>query len=590
MKKIIYILSAVITIGLGSGCKRTFDTPNESALDPSIVFSTPSLAEPAVAGILQSFGETNSYRGRYLVNYGINTDVEVYNSLKSTTGEQARLSNYNTNVDNGQMNTDNNAWAKFYEGIERANLAVSGLRKYGNIAANPEMAQILGEVLTIRAVLYNDLIKGWGDVPARFEPIELATNYLPRSDRDVIYKQLLADLAEAQNYLPWPNGNAKTSSVEHVSKAFAKGLRARLALGACGYAQRLDGTVRLSTDPDLTSAKMYAIAKKECVDIIDSKSLKLLAFKDVFVKLNEEAGAAGLESIWEIPFSENRGRVIFDLGVRHTTTDKYTAQARGGNDGPNPIMYYEYETGDVRRDVSIVSYEWTNGIQVPSALSRQYFGKYRYEWMKRRVTNTNDDGLNWMYMRYADVVLMAAEAVNAIDGHDAAAPYLKMIRDRAFPNDPAKVATFMTAATVSDATFQLAIENERALEFVGEMLRKADLIRWNKLSSKLNEAKTKLIQLENRQGKYATVNTKIYYKTLADGETVQIYGLNPGETGVPDASYTLNKTWTMVSSGEPTSYWESLFIKDPNLQQYWPIWQVFLNNSNGLLNNKNLGL
>lgn len=590
MKKIIYIVIMIAAIGFGSGCKRVFDTPNESALDVSVVFSTPSLAESAIVGILQSFGETNSYRGRYLVNYGVNTDVEVYNSLKTSTGEQARLSNYNTNVNNGQMNTDNNAWAKFYEGVERANLAIEGIRKYGSVSTRPEMAQILGEILTLRAVLYNDLIKGWGDVPARFEPINKETAYLPRADRDVIYKQLLADLDEAQNYLSWPNEHAAARSVERINKAFAKGLRARLALAAGGFAQRLDGAVRLSTDPELSADKMNAIAKKESMDIIGSGSLRLLPFKDVFVKLNEEAGAAGLESMWEIPFSENRGRVIFDLGVRHTTVDKYTGQAKGGTDGPNPIMLYEYETGDVRRDVSIVPYEWTNGIQVPSALGRLYFGKYRYEWMKRRVTNANDDGLNWMYMRYADVVLMAAEAVNALDGPAAAAPYLKMIRDRAFPNDPQKVTDFMTRVTADATTFRDAVRDERALEFVGEMLRKGDLIRWNLLGSKLAEAKAKLIQLENRQGKYASVNPKIYYKTLADGETVQIYGLNAGETGVPDASYVSNKTWTMVSSGEAVTYWDALYLKDPNKQQYWPIWEYFIINSNGLLNNTHLNL
>ena len=71
----------IATISFTLSCKKVFDTPNESALDASVVFSTPSLAESAVVGILQSFGETNSYRGRYLVNYGVNTDVGVFNTL-----------------------------------------------------------------------------------------------------------------------------------------------------------------------------------------------------------------------------------------------------------------------------------------------------------------------------------------------------------------------------------------------------------------------------------------------------------------------------------------------------------------------------
>jgi starch-binding outer membrane protein, SusD/RagB family len=590
MKKIFNIALVLTGLILISSCKDTLDAPSKSSLDESVIFSTPDLAEGTLAGILQSFGETNSYRGRYIAHYGINTDAEVNNSLKTSTDARAQLANYNTTANNTNMNTDNNAYAKFYEGIERANLAIRGLRAYGNVNSNLRMAQVLGEALTLRAVLYNDLIKGWGDVPARFEPISGATLYLPRSDRDVIYKQLLADLEEAAGLLPWPNQTATTSTVEHVNKAFAKGLRARLALYAGGYALRLDGTVRLSNDPDLSKEKMYAIAKKECLEIINSNTLKLLPFETVFRRLNEESLLAGEESMWEIPFSEGRGRVIFDLGVRHTTTDKYTGQNRGGANGPNPIMWYEYEPGDVRREVTVVPYEWTNGVQVPSNLSRLYFGKYRYEWMKRRVTSTNDDGLNWMYMRYADVLLMAAEAINELDGPAAAAPYLKLVRERAFPNNPAQVTQFMTQATASPTTFFNAIVNERALEFTGEMLRKADLIRWNLLSTKLAEAKTKLEQLDKRQGKYANLPAKIYYRTAADGETVQIYGLNFGETDAQGVAlgYTSNKTWTLSASNDPITYWDALFLKDPNAQQVWPIWQYFIENSNGLLNNDHL--
>src|SRR5690606_17934213 len=123
------------------------------------------------------------------------------------------------------------------------------------------------------------------------------------------------------------------------------------------------------------------------------------------------------------------------------------------------------------------------------------------------------------------VVLMAAEAINELDGPAAAAPYLEMIRKRAFPNNPEKVTTYMAQATASKASFFDAIVDERALEFTGEMLRKADLIRWNLLKTKLDEAKVKLQQLENRQGRYADLPSKIYYKTLEDKETVEIYGL-----------------------------------------------------------------
>lgn len=580
------LLFVAFTLAMAS-CKKLLDAPAKSAMDESVIFSTPGLAQDAIAGVLQSFAETNSYRGRYLVFYGINTDAEVYLSLKNSTGEQARLSNYNTNVNNSQMNTDNNAWAKFYEGIERANLAIRGIRTYGDTANSRDLRQILGEMLTLRAVIYNDLLRGWGDVPARFEPVTTETMYLPRSDRDVIYKQLLADLEEASNLVAWPNETPATQSTERVNKAFVKGLRARLALSAGGYGQRVNKEIRRSTDPDLSPEKMYAIVKKECLDVINSGTCRLETFEGVFRSLHNEQNRAGLESLWEIPFSEGRGRVIFDLGVRHTTVDKYTGQNRGGTNGVNPIMFYEYDKDDVRRDVTCVPYEWTNGIQVPTNLGRFHFGKYRYEWLPRRVTSTNDDGLNWLYMRYADVILMAAEAINELDGPAAAAPYLKMIRDRAFPNHPAKVAAFMAQATASKQAFFNAIVDERALEFTGEMLRKNDLIRWNLLGTKLAEAKTKLQQLENRQGKYADLPQRIYYTTASDGESVIIYGLNFGDTDAAGAAlgYPSNKAWTMSSSGETITYWDALYLRDPNQQQFWPIWQVFLDASNGQLTN-----
>jgi hypothetical protein len=121
MKKIFYTLLVLASVNLIVGCKNTFDAPNKSALDPAVVFSTPEYAEAALPGVLQSFGETNSYRGRYIVYYGLNTDAEVNLSLKDPTADKSKLSNYTATEDNSVMNSDNNVWAKSYEGIERAN-------------------------------------------------------------------------------------------------------------------------------------------------------------------------------------------------------------------------------------------------------------------------------------------------------------------------------------------------------------------------------------------------------------------------------------------------------------------------------------
>lgn len=586
---------SLATLGLVASCD--LDAPTQSTLDASSVYSVYSLAEAEVMSIHQSFAETNSYRGRYLPYYGMNTDIEVGSrtkpSIAEATSDKQSLWNYNTLSNNGQMNTDNNAYAKFYEGIERANLAIQGLRQYGNVENDPDMAQLLGEALTLRAVIYNDLIKAWGDVPARFEPNNSSNMYLPRTNRDVIYKQLLADLLEAEDYCAWP-GSGITSSTERVSKSFVKGLRARLALYAGGYSLRGDG-FRLSKDPELAPEKMYQIAKDECIDVINhSKALESLSFEKNFRKLCEEDVTAGDESIWEIPFSDSRGRVLYTFGVYHQSKDKYTQQAQGGVNGPMPYLWYDYDPEDLRRNITCVPYRWADvddnksiAEQEMGSLDQWCFGKLRYEWMTRIVTSVNDDGINWQYMRLADIYLMAAEAVNELDGPAAAAQYMRPVLARVLP--AAKVNALMAQYTASKTAFFNGIVDQRALEFAGEMLRKADLIRWNLIDQKMQEAKDKLTQMREKTGKFANYPDKVYYKLQDDGETLDIYGLEPGDTDAEGGSLDgySNKGW-FVSDNEPvmqTDYIDGLYVQQPSTHCLWPIWDVFINSSNGMLNN-----
>jgi len=590
MKRILYkSFIALSFIAFLSSCNDVLNAPTQSSLDESFIFSTPVLAEQAVMAIHQSFAETNSYRGRFLPFYGLNTDIEWYNTSEKTADDKSQLTGYNASVSSTNMNTADNAWAKMYEGIERANLCIRGLRTYGSVQTNTNLAQLLGEALTLRAFIYNDLVKAWGDVPARFEPITSATLYIKKSDRDVIYKQIIADLAEAETLVAWPNGSAVTTSTERVNKAFVKGLRARICLAAAGYSQRPDGTVRRSTDPELTVATLYPVVKQECLDIINSNTCILGTFQKNFMNLCKDDVTAGLESLFEIPFSDGRGRVLYTFGLRHTTTDKYTQQAQGGVNGPVPTLYYDYDKEDIRRDITCIPYVWTNGIQVPNKISSWCFGKLRYEWMKRVVTSTNDDGINWQCMRLADVYLMAAEAINELEGPAAASQYLRPIRLRAFPTAPAKVDAYMANVMAGKEAFFNAIVDERSLEFCGEMLRKADLVRWNLLSSKMNASKTKMTALANRTGSYSDLPDKLYYKTASDGETLVIYGLEHGSTDAEGAAlnYTDSKGW-FISNGInnlTADKINSLFQLDPDTRQFWPIWQVFIEAGNGSLVN-----
>lgn len=568
------------------------DAPAQSTLDESVIFSSPGLAEGAIDGIKIPFAETNSYRGRFLPFYGLNTDTEWYNSSQ-TVSDASDLCTYDAKANNSQMNTTNNAWAMMYSGIERANICIRGLRAYGNPTPGSQLGYLLGEALTLRAIYYADLIKAWGDVPYRFEPLNNGNLYVPKTSRDEIYKQLLADLGEAATLVPWPGETTATSSVERINKAFVKGFRARLAMAASGYQQYPDG-VRRSTDPQLSVANMYALALSECRSVIASGSAHLeSSFETFWRKYNQEYLVAGGESLWEIPFSEGRGRMLFTFAVRHTTNDQFHANGanRGGTAGPLPFVFYDYDQADTRRDVTCVPYKYGTAVnnvakQELGALNTWYFGKYRYEWMTRFVTSTNDDGVNKIYMRYAEILLIAAEAANELEGPSAAAPYLKEIRQRAFPSavHAVKVDAYVNALTSKAAMFNAIVE-ENKFEFTGEMERKQALIRWNLLKTKLDEAKVKMANLSQRAGEYATVPTTLYYKFKADNVSLDIYGLNRGETANPGADYT-SFAWTWTGAAADTKI-NSLYKAgvNPDNRQFWPIWQVFIDGSNGKIVN-----
>jgi hypothetical protein len=587
------IIAGLIISGLFNSCQQFeedyLDAPAQSTIDESVLFSTAGLAEAAIDGIKVPFAETNSYRGRFLPYYGLNTDIEWYTA--STSGDvKADLCVYDAKPDNTEMNTANNAYAMMFSGIERANICIRGLRRYGNPLPDTQMGRLLGEALTLRAIYYADLLKAWGDVPARFEPITSETLYLPKTNRDVIYKQLIADLGEASTLVAWPNGTTYTSTVEHVNRAFVKGFRARLAMVASGYQQYPDG-IRRSTDPELSVANMYALALKESREVIASGTAKLeTTFEGFWKKYNQEVVTAGGESLWELPFSDGRGRMLFTFAVKHTTNDQWHANGagRGGVAGPLPYVFYDYDLTDTRRDVTCVPYKWGTAVnnvakQELNTLDTWYFGKYRYEWMKRFVTSTNDDGVNKIYMRYAEVLLIAAETANELEGPAAAAPYLKEVRRRAFAsaNQPTKVDAYVNALTDKTAMFNALIE-ENKYEFTGEMERKQALIRWNLLKVKLDEAKVKMADLKARTGAYADVPSTLYYKYAADNVSLVIYGLNRGENVNPGADYT-SATWTKLDDAKIASVYKAGV--NPDNRQFWPIWKVFIETSNNQLVN-----
>ena len=439
-------MSAGILAGLSlASCDLT--TESQSTFDETSVFSDPTLTEYQIYSIYEVFGHTNSHRGRYLPWYGYNTDIEWY--ISNTDDEKADIVKYNMLSTNSQLNVADGPYNELFAGIERANLTISGVRQYGSPDSRPEMAERLGEALVLRAVLYTELLKAYGEVPARFAPVDAETIYMNKADRDVIFKQLLTDLEESFGYLSYDSA----TSTDRVGLALAKGLYARLSLMASGYAQRPDsgtagtgnaGTVRLSDDPDLQKSVLYPKALEALKDVISAGGLELEPdYEELWKGVNNMDLTAGHEIIWVIPFSNSRGRWNYTFAVRNNGYTDYspTTSNRGGQAGPVPYVYYWYDENDIRRDVSCVNFEWEDRgdgtLPYPAGIANWYFGKYRFEWMTDNpYSGGNDDGVKPVYMRYADILLMAASASGrSLTGRMQETPHLWM---PSFPACPAR--------------------------------------------------------------------------------------------------------------------------------------------------------
>ena len=602
-----YILAAAVVCFSAASCEKFLDVESPSSFSPSFIYSNYSLMENEIFSICQSFGETNAYRGRFLPWIGLNSDIEWYNTFK-TSDEKYQIAGYSLLPNNGQLNLSNGPFAKMYEAIERANLTIEGIREFGHPEENPDIAYLLGETLTLRALVYYDLTRAWGDVPARFESTNGKNIYVKKSSRDVIYKQLLADLDEAIPYLPYPGATPATSRTDRVNKMFAEGLYARIALMASGYAIRPDdgmegtgdlGTIRLSNDPELQKSVLYPKALAYLEDAIRSKTASLQDFETMWRNQNDrnnlDAGP-NYESLYVIPFSDGRGRWNYTFAVR-SEGSSYAGGVnvkRGGDAGPVPTMWFKYDPHDIRRDITCVNWRW-NSDDEPELVGIQkwYFGKYRWDWMNSepKYTGGNDDGVKPVVLCYADILLMAAEMANELGDLNKAKEYLLPVRERAFKGYEDQAEDYVASISSKEAMFN-AIVDERAFEFCGEMTRKFDLIRWNLLKTKMDQAISEMKDLRNLSGRFSQVNLlggDVYYQL--EGNKIVIYGFN-GEAVKPSGAWEKKSeyfTKTVDSKGADTGLYdaliEGLYDADPEQHMFWPIFNDTMSNSQGYIQN-----
>lgn len=635
MKTFKYITIAAVAVAL-AGC-NFFDSNSPSAMDPATVFANENSTEQVIAGVYEQFGQDKSYRNRLACGYqGMNTDVEhgTKNSGK------AEWNIYSMTPTSGDLSTANgkDPWGYLNSAIEKCNNIIEGIEAYGDLKST-KMQYLLGEAYFLRSFCYLDMVKLWGDVPARFVSITKDPEgmTMPKSDRTNVLKQLRVDLKKAAELMPWSKdcpGSAMNSTCR-PSKGAALALLARVDLMYAGKGVRpatwREGPEFLVADAtlrqELNTEVMWA-----CAEIINNgnEAGKFQAnYEDIFKKIcADETHYYNSEVFWEIPFADgSRGQVLQYNCTKIADAVGGLKNNEGGSSnsaiGIVPTLYYDFDKNDVRRDVTMARYIWvyddgtkfnSDPEKVAAAFPEKgsdakilyqknqmigdwYGNKYRVEWMTRNRTG-NDDGINFPIIRYADVLLMAAEASIGGIGGDVPTNMYGLDGAACFNQVRARAGLGTKDLTMAN------IEEERKFEFTGEYIRKFDLMRWGILNETMLHAHARLEAMNRHEGEFAQLNDTIYlkYKFVGDEYSFSsdikgfvidsVYGLNIGETDVP-AFYNKDNGWvkTSIYSGSsgrelaPDNY--VLFDRDYperlNGRQYWPIFAVNVGQSNGAL-------
>jgi hypothetical protein len=502
--------------GLATSCKSYLDIEPTALTTTEATFSTVSGATSAVLGAYDPLSGDNTYGTRLSMYYPYDTDELIGSSGSFDTGRRG-LARYKAFASNTEII---NPWNNLYQGVERANVCIKyipamALYTTGTSTDTASLHRLYGEALTLRAQYYYELIRNWGDVPAQFSPSSYDQNFnLPNSDRNQTLTTLIADLATAEKLVPYRTGAGIVN--ERITKGAVKALRARLALQRGGYS--LQGNV-MTRQTDYLD--YYRIARQECQELMNQRSQHTLnpSFSDLWRGVNEQRHDAANEIIFEVGMAGSTATGDSKLGYYNGPRLQTTSPLYGSTQGAVtvvPTYFYAFDSTDVRRDITVAPYQFAanSNNQSGVALSTIYDGKFRRDWHVPALPGSNNYlGYNWPLIRFADVLLMFAEADNELNGPTTAGRNaLLEVRTRGFGGNATRAAANLN--TSSKADMFNALVNERLLEFGSEGVRKYDLLRWNLLASKLSETKANLNLLRQGLAPYNNVPLYQFYRVV----------------------------------------------------------------------------
>lgn len=508
MKKYISTFFAALALSAGlSSCEDMLTEKPDSAYDLDQYFSSESKAEMSVMGIYSSITHPNLYGSRIMATFV--SDDAHFTSRTNSDGAIHDMSNYTLAATNKWIS---DLWKYTYEAIDRCNFTIAGISGMEGYEENKALQKLVAEARFLRAFMAFDLVRLWGDVPFKTTYSSgYESAFTPRTDREAIYDEIVKDLDFAKNNLDW---KSSAESPERPGQGAARALLMRVLLQRAGYSLQLDG--KLTRPEEAKRTEYFNAVIEEWKQFNGKHDFYAGSYEDLFKTFS--AGVLNSqESLFEIAFYHAQGNrnggwwgtyngplVAEPKGIDPTETGKYMGRANAFF-RVVPEWHAFFDENDTRRDVNICTYQWkwnaAKKMHEKSGTLKNnswYPGKYRREWMPIGYKDLNYTDVNYCPLRYADVVLMAAEAYNETGNTNEAWNLLNRVRTRAGAPEisTANYVKLLKAPKVydlpfiDDATeqgkFRTALYWERGFELAFEGQRKYDLIRWGILKEALH--------------------------------------------------------------------------------------------------------
>lgn len=445
--KFLYKLTAVLAfVILGGACTNLDENPI-GLLAPESYFASENEVEAAVMGAYSYLASESIYGRKFTTAVNLLDDVCDIGDI-GTPARRIDCNNHTVDANNGMITA---FWPQIYKAIGAANSAINGVETI-TVKDQVKANQLMAEARIIRAHCYYNLVQLFGEIPyvGEFVTDPATVSDISKTSVDEIYKNIIADCEYAAENLP---------------DRYTNDIRCRPTAGA---AKTMLASVYLTLG-NYAKAAQYA---EEVINNASTYGYELLPdFTQIWVADNGDTK----EHIWTVDFQAG---ITDDLwspmtGVRDADMQGWSVVV------PSPGFYNTYQQGDHRMDVTFILETPVKGVMTPFSQwkwPRIHFGKYALYPSVNANSDGRYSGRNFPIFRFAEVYLIAAEALAEVNnGPNAKAlEYINKIRTRArFGGTvPANLQ-----AGMSKTEFINAVMKERSLEFPLEYKRWFDIKR-----------------------------------------------------------------------------------------------------------------